>query len=152
MSAEKRPASDAFGSSQLVVKRQKSDANIGNGRAIALVNGSTANGALIQAVRSPLTDFHRSDKAERRLGRSTDVRVGVGAAHKWIAGPHHGADRYLEDRLCLKAILTDRDCSGHSGEVFTARFDPSGQHIASGSMDRSISMHGIIHSGVLGGS
>lgn len=29
---------------------------------------------------------------------------------------------------------------GHSGEVFATRFDPTGQHIASGSMDRSISM------------
>lgn len=50
MSAEKRPASDAFGSSQMIVKRQKSDANLGNGRAVAVVNGSAANGALIQPV------------------------------------------------------------------------------------------------------
>jgi len=28
--------------------------------------------------------------------------------------------------------------SGHSGEIFATRFDPTGQHIASGSMDRSI--------------
>lgn len=46
MSAEKRPASDAFGSSQLVVKRP----NLGNnGKAIAVVNGG-GSGALIQAV------------------------------------------------------------------------------------------------------
>ncbi|KAF2150756.1 WD40 repeat-like protein [Myriangium duriaei CBS 260.36] len=30
------------------------------------------------------------------------------------------------------------ELSGHSGEVFAARFDPTGQHIASGSMDRDI--------------
>lgn len=30
------------------------------------------------------------------------------------------------------------ELTGHSAEVFGARFDPSGQHIASGSMDRSI--------------
>ncbi|KAJ9646365.1 hypothetical protein H2199_002414 [Coniosporium tulheliwenetii] len=30
------------------------------------------------------------------------------------------------------------ELAGHSGEVFAARFDPTGQHIASGSMDRSI--------------
>ncbi|KAK5088998.1 hypothetical protein LTR05_003222 [Lithohypha guttulata] len=30
------------------------------------------------------------------------------------------------------------ELTGHSGEVFTTRFDPSGAHIASGSMDRSI--------------
>ncbi len=31
------------------------------------------------------------------------------------------------------------ELSGHTGEVFATRFDPTGQHIASGSMDRSIS-------------
>jgi len=46
MSAEKRPASDDSGSSQIVVKRQ----NVGNSKAVAVVNGSGANGALIQAV------------------------------------------------------------------------------------------------------
>lgn len=30
------------------------------------------------------------------------------------------------------------ELSGHSGEVLAARFDPSGQHIASGGMDRNI--------------
>lgn len=30
--------------------------------------------------------------------------------------------------------------TGHSGELFTARFDPSGQRIASGSMDKSIQL------------
>lgn len=29
--------------------------------------------------------------------------------------------------------------TGHSGEVFCAKFDPNGNYIASGSMDRSIS-------------
>lgn len=52
MAAEKRPASNVFGTSQLVVKRQKSDANLGGGNATALVNGNAANGALIQKVRS----------------------------------------------------------------------------------------------------
>lgn len=32
------------------------------------------------------------------------------------------------------------ELSGHSGEVFCAKFDPNGNYIASGSMDRSISM------------
>jgi Prp8 binding protein len=31
------------------------------------------------------------------------------------------------------------ELSGHSGEIFTAKFDPTGNLIASGSMDRSIS-------------
>ncbi|KAI9682175.1 MAG: hypothetical protein M1817_000229 [Caeruleum heppii] len=91
MSAEKRPASDAFGSSQMVVKRQKSDANLSNGKAIAVVNGSAANGALIQAI-------------PRTSGLQAPIM----------------------------------ELTGHSGEVFATRFDPTGQHIASGSMDRSI--------------
>jgi hypothetical protein len=48
MSGEKRPAPDAFGSSsQLVVKRQKSDANL-NSSTVVLRPGQ--NGALVQAV------------------------------------------------------------------------------------------------------
>ncbi len=39
---------------------------------------------------------------------------------------------------------------GHSGEVFATRFDPTGQHIASGSMDRSISAHHRGDSGTFG--
>lgn len=31
------------------------------------------------------------------------------------------------------------ELTGHSGEVFCAKFDPNGNYIASGSMDRSIS-------------
>ena len=50
MSAEKRPASNAFGSTQMVVKRQKSDANLGSGSAVTVVNGTATNGALIQSV------------------------------------------------------------------------------------------------------
>jgi hypothetical protein len=47
MSSEKRPASDEFASSQMVVKRQ----NLGkDSKAVAVVNGSGGNGAVIQAV------------------------------------------------------------------------------------------------------
>lgn len=49
MSAEKRLASNSFGTSQLV-KRQKSNADLGNSKAVATTNASSANGALIQAV------------------------------------------------------------------------------------------------------
>ncbi|KAF2401956.1 WD40 domain-containing protein [Trichodelitschia bisporula] len=90
MSSEKRPAADSFGSSQLV-KRQKSDANLGNARSIALVNSSSKNGALIQTV-------------PRTSGLQAPVM----------------------------------ELNGHSGEVFATRFDPTGQFIASGSMDRTI--------------
>lgn len=36
------------------------------------------------------------------------------------------------------ADRSSRILSGHSGEIFAVRFDPTGQHLASGSMDRSI--------------
>ncbi|KAL1958857.1 hypothetical protein VTO42DRAFT_3694 [Malbranchea cinnamomea] len=91
MSAEKRPAQDSFGSSQLV-KRQRSDADLrDNKNAVAVVNSSTQNGALIQAI--PRTSS-------------------------------------------LEAPILE--LTGHSGEVFATRFDPTGQHIASAGMDRSI--------------
>ncbi|KAK4988513.1 hypothetical protein LTR50_003917 [Elasticomyces elasticus] len=85
MSSEKRPASNSFGSSQLV-KRHRSNNNIGDSQAV--VNGSGQHGALAQAT--------------------------------------------VANSQALIALL------GHTGEVFAARFDPTGQHIASGSMDRNI--------------
>lgn len=36
-----------------------------------------------------------------------------------------------------------RPLLGHSGEIFATRFNPTAQHIASGSMDRSIRMFGL---------
>ena len=39
----------------------------------------------------------------------------------------------------LNDMLADVVDVGHSGEIFATRFDPTGQFIASGSMDRSIS-------------
>ncbi|KAH0548030.1 hypothetical protein GP486_008228 [Trichoglossum hirsutum] len=89
MSTGKRPASDVFSSSQLV-KRQRSDGNLGN--TASIVKTTTQNGALIQAVWDP---FLQEAFGYAKLG-----------------------------------------C--HSGEVFATRFDPTGEHIASGSMDRSI--------------
>ncbi|KAL8920574.1 MAG: hypothetical protein Q9208_006196 [Pyrenodesmia sp. 3 TL-2023] len=49
MAAEKRPASNAFGSSQLVVKRQKSNVTLSDDKAVAVSNGNGAGGALMQA-------------------------------------------------------------------------------------------------------
>ena len=58
MSAAKRPASNSFGSSQMVVKRQKSNADM-NGKAVAITNGGSASGALIQAVSTPLPNSYK---------------------------------------------------------------------------------------------
>lgn len=84
--SEKRPASDAFGSSQMVVKRP----NLGTtGKDLAIANGG-GSGALTQSVRTS--------------GLQAPVM----------------------------------ELTGHSGEVFSAQFNPEGNYIASGSMDRSI--------------
>jgi WD40 repeat protein len=40
-------------------------------------------------------------------------------------------------RYCIPEATLTR-YQGHTGEIFAARFDPTGQFIASGSMDRSI--------------
>ena len=84
MSAEKRAAADAFGSSQ-IVKRQKSDANLGNGGTVAVVNSSTQNGALIQAVSCTVKSvFLRRPPA--------DPDVMAGPTHEWATSSHHGTD------------------------------------------------------------
>jgi hypothetical protein len=49
MSAEKRPASEGLGAHQLV-KRNRSDVNMQDGRAVAVVGSNAKSGALIQSV------------------------------------------------------------------------------------------------------
>ena len=49
----------------MVVKRQKSDANLSDGKEVALVNGKLGNGALIQAVRPPIYSRLLSPYIER---------------------------------------------------------------------------------------
>ncbi len=36
------------------------------------------------------------------------------------------------------------ELTGHSGEVFSAKFNPEGNYIASGSMDRTISQSSLL--------
>lgn len=56
MSAEKRPASNSFSSSQLV-KRQRSDTDLNSSSEGALVNGSRQSGAIIQSVSSHISQI-----------------------------------------------------------------------------------------------
>ncbi len=77
-------------------------------------------------------------------GTLADAEVGIGAAHEWATSTYHGISWYgllntapsCSFDVCMLMVHN----KGHSGEVFATRFDPSGEHIASGSMDRSISM------------
>ena len=64
MPAPKRTASDSFSSSQQLVKRQKSDANLNNGSAIAVVGTDAQNGALVQSVRCLLFRTYAASPAE----------------------------------------------------------------------------------------
>jgi Prp8 binding protein len=87
MSAEKRPADDDAGSSQMLVKRQNTNASEG---ALARLNASST--ALVQGG----------------VSRTSALQAPVMAL------------------------------TGHTGEIFAAKFDLTGNLIASGSMDRSI--------------
>ncbi|KAL9021949.1 MAG: hypothetical protein Q9185_000820 [Variospora sp. 1 TL-2023] len=55
MAAEKRPASNAFGSSQLVVKRQKSNVDLSDGKPVTITDGNATGRTLMQA--SPVTEL-----------------------------------------------------------------------------------------------
>lgn len=102
MSREKRPANEAFGTSQLV-KRTKSDANLGGSSAVAVVNGSSANGALIQAVRYHRGFFYTSTKAE-----GSDALTGaVGIAIQRTAVASHGINGSLRRSVC-STVRSDR--------------------------------------------
>ncbi|RDA84734.1 hypothetical protein CP532_5239 [Ophiocordyceps camponoti-leonardi (nom. inval.)] len=84
MSAEKRPAVDDPGSSQMLVKRQ---------------------------------NVTPSEAAVARLSASSSV---------------------VKTARTSSLLAPVMELSGHSGEIFSAKFDPTGDLIASGSMDRSI--------------
>jgi hypothetical protein len=76
MSGPKRAASDSFSSSQqLVVKRQKSDANL-DGSTIALVNTKAQNGALVQSVSFFLIHACTAPFAELEVDKQADGGAG----------------------------------------------------------------------------
>lgn len=143
MSGEKRPAPEAFGhSSQLVVKRKKSDADLNPGTAVA--KSSSQNGALIQSVCGSLRQLVYAESVLGRIYHQFILKVGTSAnldldsSHERTRCADHGAYRYAALLELLVLSVANSEKSGHSGEVFTVRFDPTAQHIASGSMDRSI--------------
>ncbi|RYP35406.1 hypothetical protein DL767_003813 [Monosporascus sp. MG133] len=50
-----------------------------------------------------------------------------------------GSDSLIQSTLRTSNLESPlMELTGHSGEVFAAKFDPTGRHVASGSMDRSI--------------
>lgn len=111
MSAEKRPADDDPGASQMLVKRQNVSNSTG---ALARLNAS--GNALVQAV-------------SFAMGIFGTVRV----VWWWLTCVFSQSPRTSG----LQAPVME--LSGHTGEIFSAKFDLTGNLIASGSMDRSIS-------------
>ncbi|KAF2483471.1 WD40-repeat-containing domain protein [Neohortaea acidophila] len=70
----------------------------------------------------------KRQKSEANLNDGTVARVNGSAGGALVKGAHSNA--------ALQAQVME--LSGHSAEVFCARFDPTGAHIASGGMDRNI--------------
>lgn len=93
MSGEKRPAAESFGTTQLV-KRAKSDANLNNDSAVAVVSGPGQNGALIQAVRVP------RDHWEAQLLKVLRLTGTLGCARRLAAVACHGAGRTQRRGVC----------------------------------------------------
>jgi Prp8 binding protein len=84
------------------------------------------------AEKRPADDYSSSQMVVKRqnLGNSKAVSV--------VNGSGNGALVQSAPRTSgLQAPVME--LTGHSGEVFCAKFDPNGNYIASGSMDRSIS-------------
>jgi Prp8 binding protein len=136
MPAPKRTASDSFSSSQqLVVKRQKSDANLSSGSAVAVVGNNAQNGALVQSVRYLLPRRNAASPAELK---DEDRLMEEMVRSCEPAGCKLRSWNSQVCRTLLRSLTILTFVPGHFGEVFATRFDSTGQHIASGSMDRSI--------------
>lgn len=82
----------------MVVKRQKSDANLNNGKQVAVTNGTAVNGALIQAVSS--SNIHQMPVKTSNVlnippkeGPLIPLMV-IDTANKRPPSPHNGAHGY----------------------------------------------------------
>lgn len=114
----KRQASDSFSGNQSLVKRQKSSSDLRNESALVVGRGASGgSGALVQAVSLPERNKQNAIAEHLHKGQLVD-------------------SRQVTRTSGLQAPILE--LTGHAGEVFATRFDPSGQHIASGSMDRTI--------------
>lgn len=104
MSAEKRPASDAFGSTQMVVKRP----NLGNdtSKSVTRVNGSGANGALIQTVCYTIIHPAIAQLKSTLLKRASIAADGgivfLGSADVFSSSTGNGTHRTFRGSLCSK--------------------------------------------------
>ena len=120
MPSIKRQASDSFSSGALV-KRQKSSADLNDSKSLTTSSSNIRDGAIVQSVSNSHIPLTLATCAKPMLQVSNS--------------------RLIEDGQILRTTSLQApimELTGHSGEVFAVRFEKSGQHIASGSMDRSI--------------
>lgn len=88
----------------------------------------------MSAEKRPAEDFGSNQLVVKRTNRRDSTQLAI----KNNAG--NGALIQAQPRTSgLQAPVME--LTGHSGEVFAAKFNPEGNYIASGSMDRSISAY-----------
>ncbi|KAL8698831.1 MAG: hypothetical protein Q9224_001672 [Gallowayella concinna] len=134
MAAEKRPASNAFGSSQLVVKRQKSNIDLSDGRAVAVTNGNAAGGALIQSV-------------PRTSGLQSPIMELTGHTGEVFATRFDAAGNLIASGSMDRSIMlwrTDGQCdnygvlTGHKGAILDLQWSRDSQVLFSASADTTV--------------
>ncbi|KAL9010368.1 MAG: hypothetical protein Q9173_004692 [Seirophora scorigena] len=134
MAAEKRPASNAFGSSQLVVKRQKSNVDLSSGKAVTITNGNAAGGALIQAV--PRTSGLQSPITEL-TGHSGEV-----FATRFDGGGQLIASGSMDRSIMLWKTYGQCDnfgvLTGHRGAVLDVQWSRDSRIVFSASADATV--------------
>ncbi|OJD35851.1 u5 snrnp complex [Diplodia corticola] len=88
----------------------------------------------MSSEKRPAADSFGSNQLVKRQRSDNDLGNEVAITN---SSAHNGALIQAVPRTSgLQAPIME--LTGHSGEVFATRFDPTGQHIASGSMDRNI--------------
>lgn len=88
----------------------------------------------MSAEKRPAEDFGSNQLVVKRTNRRDSTQLAI------KNGAGNGALIQAQPRTSgLQAPVME--LTGHSGEVFAAKFNPEGNYIASGSMDRSISTY-----------
>ncbi|KAI4208239.1 MAG: hypothetical protein LQ346_000119 [Caloplaca aetnensis] len=139
MAAEKRPASNAFGSSQLVVKRQKSNVNLSDGKAITVSNGNAAGGALTQAT---YRAFGRGFRYKIRHDGTVNRQWLNGQIYKYVIGVPKVVYQLTVPPTVLWRTYGQCDnfgvLTGHKGAVLDVQWSRDSRVLFSASADATV--------------
>ncbi|KAK3395210.1 WD40-repeat-containing domain protein [Podospora didyma] len=81
----------------------------------------------------------RPASSDPNNGQLVVKRQNVGSSRALTRAPGGGSNALVQAAPRTSGLLAPvMELSGHTGEIFSAKFDPSGNLIASGSMDRTI--------------